>query len=265
MQLIRTLTLWALLALVPLPLLQANGISSWGSKALSIFNQAPAKETLQDSASAFNSTAELASALREALAVAAERALTQLGQKGGFAESELFRVPLPPTVERLRKPLQLVGREDLLNDFQATLNHAAEQGVAAAPAIVKSTIQNLTLQDLNQLWKGEDDAITRFLEKQARDPLASRMRPLIAEATRASGATRGYQQIQSALPDSGNGIFGRLQSFTGIGVKDFDLDDYVNEHALDALFMVMANEEQAIRENPVARSTDLLKKLFGGR
>ena len=150
-----------------------------------------------------------------------------------------------------------------LDEFQATMNAAAEAGVAAAPGIVKATINKLTLEDLNTLWKGEDDAITRFLEKQSRDTLSEKMQPLIARATNASGATRTYKSLLDAAPKSGGGLFSKLQSFTGIGVSDFDLDAYVNEKALDGLFAAMAAEEKALRENPMARSTDLLKKLFG--
>jgi hypothetical protein len=237
------------------------GFGEWGSKALSIFKESPASDTL--TSSAFGSAEELATALREALAVSAERALTDLSQKGGFANSELYQIPLPKTVESLRKPLSLVNQDALLDDFQATMNRAAEAGVAAAPSVVKGAIQSLTLEDLNELWKGEDDAITRFLEKRSRTQLAERTLPLISKATDSTGATRSYKQLYDALPQAGGGLFSKLQSFTGIGAKDFDLDTYVNEHALDSLFMAMAAEEKSIRENPMARSTDLLKKLFG--
>ncbi|MFT5837499.1 MAG: hypothetical protein ACI9ZV_001004 [Candidatus Azotimanducaceae bacterium] len=236
--------------------------SSWVSRAFSIFKSSPAAESAVGSA--FANADELAKALREALAVSAERALTALGQKGGFAHSERFQIPLPASVEKFRKPLALVNQDYRLDTFKATMNQAAEAGVAAAPGIVKDTINNLTLEDLNTLWKGEDDAITRFLEKQSRGTLAERMLPLIAQATDASGATRSYKEMQSALPKAGGGFFSKVQALTGIAASDFDLDQYVNEQALDGLFGVMATEEKAIRENPLARSTNLLKKLFGG-
>lgn len=234
--------------------------SSWASRALSIFKSPSAQAVTGD---AFADAGELAKALREALAVSAERALTDLGQKGGFANSDLYQIPLPKTVESFRKPLALINQDYRLDDFQATMNRAAEAGVAAAPGIVKDTINNLTLEDLNTLWKGKDDAITRFLEKQSRGQLAERMLPLISQATDATGATRTYKNMQEALPKSGGGFFSKVQSFTGMGASDFDLDQYVNEQALDSLFAAMAAEEKAIRENPMARSTDLLKKLFG--
>ncbi|MGJ8653356.1 MAG: DUF4197 domain-containing protein [Opitutaceae bacterium] len=254
----RLLSLFASLCLVTTAYC---GFGDWGNKALSIFNQSSASDTLKESA--FASAEELATALREALAVSAERALTDLSKQGGFANSELYQIPLPKTIESLRKPLSLVNQDVLLDNFQATMNRAAEEGVAAAPSVVKGAIQSLTLEDLNTLWKGEDDAITRFLEKRSRTQLAARTLPLIAKATDSTGATRSYKQMYAALPQSGGGLFSKLQAFTGIGAKDFDLDSYVNEKALDSLFTAMAAEEKAIRENPLARSTDLLKKLFG--
>jgi len=239
--------------------LQAEG--GWGSRALSLFKGASSSDA---AAEVFGSADELAIALREALAVSAERALTELGQKGGFSDSDLFRVPLPKTVESFRKPLALVGQDYRLDDFQATMNRAAEEGVAAAPVIVKKAIQSLTMEDLNKLWKGKDDAITRFLEKNAREELSEKMLPLIAAATDSTGATRSYKKMEDALPEASGGLFSKLQSWTGRGDKDsFDLDQYVNEQALDSLFDAMALEEKAIREDPLARSTDLLKQLFG--
>jgi len=243
-----------------LSLVSATAESSWASRALSIFKSPTAQAVAGD---AFADAGELAKALREALAVSAERALTSLGQKGGFSNSELYQIPLPQSVENFRKPLSLINQDYRLDDFQATMNRAAEAGVAAAPGIVKDTINNLTLEDLNTLWKGEPDAITRFLEKQSRGQLAERMLPLISQATDATGATRTYKDMQQALPKSGGGFFSKVQAFTGIGASDFDLDQYVNDRALDSLFAAMATEEKAIRENPLARSTDLLKKLFG--
>ena len=239
----------------------AQAESSWASRAFSIF-KSPQAESVTESV--FSDATELAKALREALAVSAERALTSLSKKGGFANSERYQIPLPESVEQFRKPLSLINQEYRLDNFEATMNRAAEIGVSAAPGIVKDTIQKLTLEDLNTLWKGEDDAITRFLEKQSRKKLAKRMLPLVAEATDASGATRQYKDVVAAIPESGGGFLSRVQSFTGIGKKDFDLDQYVNEKALDGLFAAMAAEEKSIRENPAARTTDLIKRLFGG-
>ena len=241
-------------------LIHAEG--GWGSRALSLFKSASSSDA---AAEAFGgSSDELAIALREALAVSAERALAELGQKGGFSNSDLFRVPLPKSVESFRKPLALVGQDYRLDDFQATMNRAAEEGVAASPAIVKKAIQGLTMDDLNKLWKGKDDAITRYLEKNSREELSEKMLPLIAAATDSTGATRRYKKMEDALPAASGGLFSKLQSLTGRGDKDsFDLDQYVNEQALNSLFDAMALQEQAIREDPLARSTDLLKQLFG--
>ena len=259
MRLISKCTLCALLVL------SASGLSlsaesSWASRAFSIFKSTPERAVTE---SIFEDANQLAKALREALAVSAERALTDLGSRGGFADSERYRIPLPKAVESFRKPLSLVNQEGRLDAFQATMNRAAEAGVAAAPSVVKKTIQSLTLKDLNSLWKGEDDAITRFLEKNSREHLAAQMLPLIAQATDSTGATRSYKAIQSSVPESDGGLFSAVKSLTGFSASDFDLDQYVNDHALDALFSAMAVEEKALRENPVARSTDLLKKLFG--
>jgi len=247
-----------LLCLFPLVSVRAD-FASWKNRALSVF-----KESEPDLVgSTFGSSGELAEALREALAVAAERALKDLSKRGGFAESDTYSIPLPQRVESLRKPLQLVDREDLLEDFQATLDRSAEKGLDAAPEVVKGVIQSLPLKDLNSLWKGKDDAMTRLLERKSRDDLAELMLPLINEAIEETGATRSFEKLQTALPNDDSGFLHNVQTFTGLGARDFDLGVYVNEKALDALFTAMAAEEKAIREDPAARSSKLLKELFG--
>ncbi|MGB0745143.1 MAG: DUF4197 domain-containing protein [Opitutales bacterium] len=248
-----------LLCFLGTPLMSDSTKPSWFGKVLSVFESPTAKSV---AGSAFADTDELAKALRETLAIAAERAVKTLSQAGGFTNSELFRIPLPAAVESFRKPLALVQQEHHLDGLEATMNRAAEAGVAAAPELIKQTIQNLSLEDLNQLWKGESDAVTRFLEKHTRKQLSQKMLPLIAKATDSSGATRTYKKIQAALPQPEGGLFSKLQGLTGIGVSNFDLDQYVNEQALNALFAAMAAEEKEIRENPKAQTTELLKKLF---
>ncbi|MEO0508881.1 MAG: DUF4197 domain-containing protein [Verrucomicrobiota bacterium] len=232
--------------------------SSWASKAFSLFKSN--EEAIVES-DLFKDADELAKALRETLAVSAERALTDLAREGGFSSST-NAISLPASVEKLRKPLALVKQDHLLDDAEATMNRAAELGVAAAPGIVKNAINSLTLKDLETLWKGEDDAVTRFLESKSRSALSEKTLPLISKATEQSGATKTYKELIAAVPDTKGGLFSKIQSFTGIGASSFDLDEYINDQALDALFATMAAEEKQIRENPAAQTTDLLKRLF---
>lgn len=256
-------------SLVLLALIFCIGIQSyadnqpgWADRMSSLFRKSAADGPVD--LGAFANTDELTRALKQALGESAERALRQLAQAGGFADSDEYRIPLPQAVENFRRPLELIRQDYRLDNLQATMNAAAEQGVSAAPAIVGKAIEDLKMEDLTKLWKGGDDAITRFLEQRSRAQLAEEMLPLIANATESSGATSAYRSFVDAIPQGGGSLLSRLRGAPQVAsIANFDLNEYINQQALDSLFSAMAAQEKSLRENPMARGSELVRKLFG--
>lgn len=123
-------------------------------------------------------------------------------------------------------------------------------------AIVQQTVRDMTLTDVRQILNGGDSAATDFLRDKAGDRLHQAVRPVVSAATDKAGATAAYKNMQSKMTSDIGGL---------LGAGSLDLDDYVTGKALDGLFLKLAAEEKAIRENPVARSTELLKQVFGTR
>lgn len=200
------------------------------------------------------SDADIADGLREALAVGAERAVDILGRQGGFLQDPQVHIPLPKTLQTAAKGLRLLGQGQLADDFETTMNRAAEQAIPQTLQIVKDTVREMTWQDVRGILNGGDDSATQFLREHAGERLRQAVRPVVAEATDRSGATAAYKRLVSRLGDG----------LGGLAASDaLDLDSYVTEKALDGLFLKLAAEEREIRRNPVARSTDLLKKVFG--
>lgn len=201
------------------------------------------------------SDAEIASGLREALSVGAERAVDILGQNGGFLNDPQVRIPLPGVLDKAAKGFRMFGKGDLVDEFETTVNRAAEQAIPKALGIVKDTVRDMSLKDVRGILNGGKDSATTYLREKAGDRLQQAVKPIVAEATDASGATSAYKRLSNQV-GSGYGGWANTESL--------DLDNYVTEKTLDGLFLKLAEEERQIRENPVARTTDILKKVFGG-
>lgn len=200
------------------------------------------------------SDGEIASGLREALSVGAERAIALLGKDGGFLNDPKVRIPLPGVLDKAAKGFRMFGKGDLVDEFETTVNRAAEQAIPKTLVIVKDTVRDMSLQDVRGILNGPDDSATQYLRQKAGERLQAAIKPIVAEATDASGATGAYKRLANQV---GSGFGGWVD--TG----SIDLDTYVTEKTLDGLYLKLADEERQIRENPVARTTDILKKVFG--
>lgn len=234
-----------LLALTPL----ASGSADWRD----ILQSVPGIVSSPEGAGSLTD-ADIGAGLREALAVGAERAVAILGRSGGYLNDPEVRIPLPGVLQTAAKGFRLFGKDQLVADFETTVNRAAEQAIPKTLSIVKDTVREMTLQDVRGILNGGDDSATQFLRERAGERLQQAVRPIVAEATDSSGATAAYKRLANQL---GTGMGGWVD--TG----SLDLDAYVTEKTLDGLFIKLAAEEREIRRNPVARSTDLLKKVFG--
>lgn len=196
--------------------------------------------------------AEMTSGLKEALAVGVERAIKGLARPGGYLNDPAVRIPLPATLERAEKTLRTLGQGKSVDEFIATVNGAAEAAVPQGAEIVGDAIRGMTIADAQKLLGGADDAATQYFREKTWDKLAAAMLPIVQTATARAGVTGAYKNMVSRA--------GPAASLLG---DSADLDGYVTSKTLEGLFVKLADEERAIRQNPVARSTDLLKKVFG--
>jgi hypothetical protein len=198
-------------------------------------------------------TDETVAGLKEALAQGTRFAVDQLGQDGGFLDNARVRIPMPESLSWVEKSLRMVGQDQLADEFVASMNHAAEQAVPEAAAIFGEAIQQMSLADANAILTGPDDAATQYFQTHTETALTARMQPIVSEATANAGVTAAYKSMLAGA--------GGLTSL--LPADATDLDSYVTDKALDGLFLMVAEEERRIRENPLARSTDLLEKVFG--
>jgi len=208
-------------------------------------------ETVTSSAELTNS--EMITALKEALDKGTRFAVDSLGREGGFLDNSQVRIPMPESLSWVEKSLRSLGQDQLADEFVTTMNRAAEQAVPKAAAIFGEAIQSMSMEDAKAILSGPDDAATSYFRAHTEAALSEKMRPIVTQATEKAGVTSTYKRMMENT--------GGFTSFISSDAKD--VDGYVTGKTLDGLFLMIAEEEKKIRENPLARSTDLMKKVFG--
>ncbi len=196
---------------------------------------------------------EVVTGLKETLATGVESAINSLGKPGGFSKNPLVKIAVPDSLKTVANTARTLGQGQYVDDVENTMNQAAEQAVPEAAGILADAIRKMSIDDAMTILNGPDDAATQYFRKVAGKTLAERFKPIVSQATDATGATASYKQLMG----SANSVLGGfLQN------NSLDLDQYVTTKALDGLFQYIAKEEQAIRNNPAARTSDILQKVF---
>lgn len=211
------------------------------------------------------SNSEVAAGLKEALANGATAAVNQLGRNDGFWASRQYRIGLPSSLARHEALARQFGQGARIDAFALSMNRAAEAAVPVAADLLGESIRNLSLADAQALLAGGDDAATRYFRRSAGSALRARLLPLVAAQTSQVQVTQRYKELMAV----GNGraaglatLVGQFGVATGVDTAALDLDGYVTDKALDALFVAIAEQERRIRTDPAARSSALLRSVF---
>ncbi len=191
--------------------------------------------------------------LKEALNVASGLASERLSAKDGFMGDAAVRIPLPGVLGQAQKKLQPFGMAGPLDDLQMKVNRAAEAAVPTASKLVIDAVKAMTLDDAMSILRGGDTAATTFLRKRTEAGLRQSFRPYFDKSLATSGALAAIDGVVAKY---------------GAGLVKTDaktwLADAATTGALDGLFYYVAREEQAIRRDPAKRTSDILRKVFGG-
>lgn len=199
--------------------------------------------------------ADIVAGLKEALQVGTQRAVRLLGRNGGYLNDLQVRIPVPESLRGVENTLRDLGQGKAVDNFITSLNRAAERAAPEAVGIFAEVIRGMTLDDARNILNGPDDAATRFFRQRSEASLTGKLRPVIEQATAQVGVTSSYKDMLRRA--------GPLASLVSKDAQD--IDGYVTARALDGLFLKLAAEEKLIRENPAARTTELLRKVFGGK
>lgn len=198
--------------------------------------------------------AEAGQGIKEALGQGLVKAVLNLNKTDGFFGSQFYKVLLPPDAVKIENTLRDLGMGKMVDKAILSINRAAEDAVGYAKPIFVDAIKDMTLMDAINIVRGPKDAATNYFKDKTRNALLAAFLPSVKSSLDKVNATKYYGDIVTTYNNFP----------TTIKKINPDLPGFVVEKATDALFDQIAKEEANIRENPVARTTEILRKVFGG-
>ena len=227
--------------------------TSWTESGKSMLNKLGQPSTSSQALSTL-SDSDIGAGLKEALRVGSESVVAQLGKTDGFNGDSLIHIPLPEKFDTVRKALGKIGYADMLDDLELKLNRAAEAATPKAKALFGDAITEMSIEDVQTIYKGPDDAATQYFRGKMTPELSKEMSPVVAESLSQVGAIEAYDQVM-----------GKYKNIPFMPDVKEDLNGYVVEKGMDGIFYYLGKEEAAIRSEPLKQTTSLLKRLFGGK
>src|SRR5262245_20519648 len=213
---------------------------------------APGAKVLALLAAGALSAATTASGLKDALRVATEQAVASTSKTGGFLDNPQIRIPLPGKLETMATALRAVGMSAQVDELEVAMNHAAEKAAGEATPVFTRALTDMSFEDATGILNGGDTAATKYFQKTTSAELKTRFRPIVDQAMAQTGVVKQYDALVASYA-----------STPFASAPKLDLGSYVTDEALSGLFKVMGDEEKQIRRDPAARTTSLLKEVFG--
>jgi hypothetical protein len=198
------------------------------------------------------SQSRIAQGLKEALRVGTANTVQRTGKKNGYFGNPLIKILMPEKLQTVEKGLRLAGYGPKVDEFILSMNRAAEAAAPKAKGIFVDAITGMTFEDARQILNGGDTAATEFFKQRTSDSLYTAFRPIVDDTLNKVGTVQTY-----------NAMMQNVRQLPFIKTESLEVGDYVTDKALNGLFLVLAEEEKQIRENPAARVTDLLRDVFG--
>ncbi|HSD59995.1 MAG TPA: DUF4197 domain-containing protein [Burkholderiales bacterium] len=190
--------------------------------------------------------------LKAALDQGAQFAVSALGKENGFFGDPRVKIPLPDSLRKVEKPMRMMGMGKQFDQLDLSMNRAAEAAVPEAKALLTDAVKNMTVEDAKQILSGGDTAGTEYFKKHTEAALAKKFLPIVKQATDKVGLAQQY-----------NSLAGQAKSFGLVKDDQATIEQYVTKKTLDGLYLMIGEEEKAIRKDPVGQSSALLKKVFG--
>lgn len=216
------------------------------NKTIGDINKALGEESL--------STEQIVAGLKEALIKGITKGSAEASKIDGYFKNPKIKIPFPPDVQRVEEKLRQIGLGNEVDKFVMTLNRGAEDAAKEAKPIFINAIKSMTIQDAWGILKGDDNAATQYLIKTTSAQLKTKFKPVIKNSLDKVNATKYYGNIVTT--------YNKIPFVEKVSP---DLDDYATDKAIEGLFYLVAQEEEKIRKDPVARTTELLKKVFAAQ
>jgi hypothetical protein len=198
------------------------------------------------------SRSDATAGLRTALAQGVEKAVASLGRTDGFLGNAEVRIPLPGKLQKAQETLSMLGLGQQTDQFITAMNRAAEAAVPQARPLLIDAVKHMSVADAKGILSGGSDAATQYFRRATSQQLTERFLRVVKNATAKVDLAQRY-----------NALAGKLAQFGLVGADDATIESYVTSKTLYGLFLMMAKEEAAIRQNPVGQASKLLRRVFG--
>ncbi|MBD5801367.1 hypothetical protein AZOA_07810 [Azoarcus sp. Aa7] len=195
---------------------------------------------------------EASGGLREALTQGAGRAVEMLGRKDGFLANKKVKIPLPDGLAQVEPVMRMAGRGKDFDNLVTAMNRAAEAAVPEAKTLLVDAVKQMSVEDARNILTGGDDSATRYFKSKTQARLGEKFLPIVKQST-----------DRLALAGQYNKLAGQAASFGLVKGEDAQIEGYVTRKALDGLYVMIAEEEKAIRRNPMQAAGSLAQKVFG--
>ena len=197
---------------------------------------------------------DAAAGIREALEKGTDNSVKLVSVVDGYWGNPEIKIPFPPEAKDMETKLRAIGLGKKVDEFNLSMNRAAEKAANEAKPIFIAAIKGMTINDAINIVRGPDNAATMYLQRTTTPELTAKFQPVIRESLDAVDATRYWSDLIN--------VYNKIPF---VKKMNPDLAAYVTEKAIDGLFVMIAKEELKIRKDPVARTTELLRKVFGGK
>jgi len=198
------------------------------------------------------SNADAVSGLKDALAQGSSAAVSRLGVENGFLGNDKVKIPLPDALKRVEGGLRLLGMQKQADELVTAMNRAAEQAVTEAKPLLLSAVKKMSVQDAKGILTGGDTAATEYFRKTTSEQLTQKFLPVVSKATAKVGLAEKYNKLAAKGAQLGL-----------VDAKQAKIENYVTQKTLDGLFLMVAEQEKAIRKDPLGSATGMAKKVFG--
>jgi hypothetical protein len=224
-----------------------NPFISAGTDFGSLFNKV--QETISGNSGL--SQSEIVDGLREALEIGTGNTVQALSKTDGYYNNPKLKIPLPQSMQKFESVLRASGFDSQLDEFELSMNRAAEKAAPEAKALFVGAIEEMTFSDADKILNGPDNAATEYFQTKTTDKLEALFKPIVQQSMDNVGVTQYYKSVAE-----------QIKTIPFADKYAVDLDTYVTEKSVDGLFVRLAEEEAKIRNDPAARVTDLLQTVF---
>lgn len=190
--------------------------------------------------------------LKAALEKGAGAAVAKLGVAGGFMDNDKVKIKLPAKMEKARTLLQMTGQSQKLDELELSMNRAAEAAVPLAKPLLINAIKNMTVTDAKNILSGGETSVTDFFRQKTSAALGSKFLPLVKGVT-----------DKAKLAASYNSVMAQAQKYGVAAQQEATVESYVTKRATDGLYLMIAEEEKAIRQDPIGAGSQIISKVFG--